>query len=168
MLNASISQVNLGTSKAFRNDATDRTIWVKGDGEVETTASDRFSSNDQIQSVREPRLNRFYLAEQKLRTEVTSEDDARQRVADLAHQTLGEGWSVVNVMGRLNSVSLSHTADGVTQKLSVENRENPVKISLRTDLIEDRCHIAHSIDVTGSERIQPDTAVESAYLTFYQ
>lgn len=165
MFNAAISQVNVGTSKAFRNDATDRTIWVKGDGEVEQFAADRFSSNDQIQSIRDPRLNRFYQAEQKLRAEGAT--DAEQRVTDLAHKTLGEGWRVDSVSGPLNFLNLSHNADGVTQRLYIESYGNSPHLKLNTETIDDKVQIDHSIEVKTGDRIQADTAVEGAYLTFY-
>ena len=167
MFNAAISQVNVGTSKAFRNDATDRTIWVKGDGEVEQFAADRFSSNDQIQSIRDPRLNRFFQAEQKLRAEKPAQPEAEQRVAELAHKTLGEGWRVDSVSGPLNFLNLSHNADGVTQRLYIESYGNSPNLKLNTELIDDKVQIDHSIEVKTGDRIQADTAVEGAYLTFY-
>ena len=174
-INGNLNFVTYGTAKTYEHMDSGFQFRVVGNGTLENSVTDKFSTTDNIaEGMNDRRLRQFVQAEgafAKKENAVASEQVGQANLQELVTKTMGDGWKADafyqaggGVAGR--TVVKYQSATGASQTVDIEHRGGEYKVSLTADVFHNGWQVKQSIEAVIENAIPvADKAIETAYFT---
>ena len=148
---ANLTRIAPQTAQSFRDVSSGFKFEVVGDGRVDQSIADRFSSPAFLESVDDRRFRQLLKDQAEIAKADLPKAESTQRLQDSLTKLLGQGWNVTELSAGgggqgINCVPMRFNEPTAgEQVIYLSAYENPRNATLTTNVILDGWQVSHSI-----------------------